>query len=138
MSRLAWGLVCSLSVLSLVGCGGIKRVPVSGKVTLDGKPLEHGMVSFVPDASKGNTVRASCSGPARAGTFQLQSIGMTPSESGAGLALGWYKVTLMTDLPGQPKINVHPRFTDVNKTPLEVEVIENPEPGRYDLQLTSK
>jgi hypothetical protein len=39
------------------GCGkdeADKFVPVAGKVTLDGKPLSVGSVSFRPDASKGN------------------------------------------------------------------------------------
>ncbi|HLJ95462.1 MAG TPA: hypothetical protein VKU02_19960, partial [Gemmataceae bacterium] len=32
---------------SLMGCGGIRRVPVSGTVTLDGKPLNGGILGFI-------------------------------------------------------------------------------------------
>ena len=38
--------------LASVGCGGggddLPREPVSGKVTLDGQPLEKGMITFIP------------------------------------------------------------------------------------------
>jgi hypothetical protein len=30
------------------GCGGIKRVPVKGKVTYNGKPIEEGEIRFIP------------------------------------------------------------------------------------------
>jgi hypothetical protein len=45
--------VCKLVVLVLAivlagGCGGIKRVPVKGKVTYDGKAIEDGEIRFIP------------------------------------------------------------------------------------------
>jgi hypothetical protein len=43
-----------LASLVLAGCGSagdnLPRQPVSGKVTLDGKPLERGTISFQPDS----------------------------------------------------------------------------------------
>jgi hypothetical protein len=127
----AWGL------LSLAGCGGPKLVPVSGAVTLDGKPLSHGAVSFNADASKGNTVTVSCLGRLNEqGQYQLKTIGVKKSDSGTGAPLGWYKVTLFTGLPGEPEITVNPKYLDPTKTPLSVEVVENPTPGQYDFKLT--
>lgn len=41
-----------LLALLLVGCGGEKLVPASGKVTLDGKPLETGSIQVVPDQGR--------------------------------------------------------------------------------------
>ncbi len=38
-------------------------------------------------------------------------------------------------LPGDPPANFDPNCTDVNKTPLAIEVVQNPEPGHYDLKL---
>jgi len=44
--------VCGLIVLvGLAGCGkseGIERVTVQGKVTFDGKPVEKGIIAFLP------------------------------------------------------------------------------------------
>jgi hypothetical protein len=123
-------------LLILPGCGGLKLVPVSGKVTQPGQPLTGAAVSFVPDASRGNNARVSCMGRIGAdGRYELTTTGVTKSETGKGAPPGWYKVTLLTTLPGAPEIAVNPRYTDPALTPLSVEVVANPEPGRYDLKL---
>ena len=48
-----------LLVVLAGGCGKsastVKVNPVSGLVTLAGKPLDGGLVTFIPDNSKGNT-----------------------------------------------------------------------------------
>ena len=43
-------------VFALAGCtkSGENLAPVAGKVTVDGKPLKSGTVSFRPDKAKGN------------------------------------------------------------------------------------
>jgi hypothetical protein len=42
-----------LAVVTLPGCGGGPEVaPVTGRVTLDGRPLEHADVTFQPDRSQ--------------------------------------------------------------------------------------
>jgi hypothetical protein len=46
----AWSLV----ILDLVGCSASKIAPVSGRVTLDGKPLENVHVAFQPIARPGD------------------------------------------------------------------------------------
>ncbi|MDB5307617.1 MAG: hypothetical protein JWO38_1819 [Gemmataceae bacterium] len=135
--HLVLAIVFGFGLLPLVGCG-TKRVPVTGAVTLDGKPLSGGVLTFCPNESKGNMARISCPGPVKGGTFTLMTNAVTQSETGAGVPLGWYKVILVTDLPGQPKLDVHRRFTRVETTPLELEVVETPQPGAYDIQLTSK
>lgn len=52
--RTVW--IFGLSLLCLSGCGGggVKLQPISGKVTLAGKPVGYGTIEFVPDAAKGN------------------------------------------------------------------------------------
>jgi len=56
------GPVCTVLFLyalaSLAGCGdGTNRVPVEGEVTLDGKPLEEGAISFL-STSEGSSAGA--------------------------------------------------------------------------------
>jgi hypothetical protein len=58
------------------------------------------------------------------------------SDSGKGAPLGWYKVTLITTLPGAPEIKVEGRYLDPEKTPWAIEVVADPAPGAYDLALT--
>lgn len=144
MSTLLRALACA-SLLGLLGCGGLKRVPAGGTVTIDGKPLEGGILYFNPDLSKGNNARVSCTSGVRDGRFTLQTSGIERSDSGPGVPLGWYKVSVRVNMPGekpifpgQPAIKIHPKFLDPQKTPLEIEVVEEPAPGAYDLKLTSK
>ena len=133
---LVLALVCACATLPLGGCGGVKRVPVSGAVTLDGLPLQGGVLLFHPDAARGNTNRASCTGPVKNGRYTLVTSGVTRSETGEGAPLGWYKVTLINDLPGMAEIKVHSKYLNPETTPLEVEIVEDPRPGAYDLALT--
>src|SRR4051812_30272610 len=63
-------VLCAVLLGALPGCSkAVKRVPVSGTVTLDGKPLGVGVVSFAPDAEKGNTNRVACIGRANSGKY---------------------------------------------------------------------
>jgi len=107
-------------------------------VTLDGKPLLGGVLVFHPDESKGNNVRAGCSGPVKDGRYTLATSAVTRADTGSGAPLGWYKVTLTNDLPGMPIIKVHKKYLRPETTPLAVEIVDDPQPGAYDLQMTSK
>jgi hypothetical protein len=125
-----------------VGCGGVKRLAVSGTVTLDGKPLDGGILTFCPDTAKGNNAQISCTGPVRDGHYELKTIGITGRDSGDGVPPGWYKVilktpNLSTKKNPQAPINVNDKFRSAEKTPLSIEVKENPESGAYDIKLTS-
>jgi len=76
---------------SLIGCGEPDKigvtVPVSGKVLLDGAPLNTGAVSFHPDDSKGNKAAIFASGTIKDGTYTLQSTSTTNSKP--GVPPGW-------------------------------------------------
>jgi hypothetical protein len=136
LGRAVFCVLWGCGVLSLPGCGGLKLYPVSGTVTLDGKPLSQCTVSFNPDASKGNTLTVSCVGRLDAqGHYSLRTIAVKASEGGTGAPAGWYKVTLLTGLPGDPEIKVNPVYLDANKTPLSCEVVENPAAGAYDFDI---
>ena len=74
-------------------CGGVRRITVAGTVLLDGQPLDGGLLEFNPDAAKGNMNKIVCMSPIKEGHYNLQTSGITQSDSGAGVPLGWYKVT---------------------------------------------
>lgn len=141
---LSLAILGALALTSVVGCGGIRRIPVSGSVTLDGKPFSGGNVVFTPDASKGNIHRINCMSPIiEDGHYTLETRAVTPTDSGEGVPLGWYKVTFRQMQESTKKhvvvpVNVHDKFREPDKSPLSVEVKDNPEPGSYDIKFTSK
>ena len=131
----------ALALTSVVGCGGVRRVPVSGTVTLDGQPINGGHLVFTPDTAKGNTHRISATSRIQDGHYDLETNGVTRSESGSGVPLGWYKVSFRileesTKKHPMAPINVNEKFKDPDKTPLSVEVKDNPAPGAYDFKMT--
>lgn len=137
--RAGLAVLCAVVLGSLPACNkAVRRVPVTGTVTLDGKPLTVGVVSFAPDNEKGNTNRVACIGRANAGKYDLTTAAMQNFDNGPGAPLGWYKVYLDTTVPGAEDLKIHPKFKDLNKTPISIEVVENPAPGAYDIQFTSK
>lgn len=52
------GLVVALVVICAAGCGGAPRSIVRGRVSLEGKPLAHGTIAFLPVDGKGPTAGA--------------------------------------------------------------------------------
>jgi hypothetical protein len=127
-------------LLTLSGCS-FKLVPVSGTVTgPDGKPLTGVGVIFSPDESKGNSRHvAAWSRLNGQGQYNLATMSVKGSDpNGPGAPLGWFKVTLLDNLPGMSPLpkSIDHKYTDEKKTPLEVEVVENPAPGAYDFKIT--
>lgn len=78
-----------LSLLLLVGCGG-KPASVSGVVTLDGNPLDHGVVGFAPTTG----------GMRAAGVIKSDGSYTLSTNREAGLETGDYKATVVTREPG--------------------------------------
>jgi hypothetical protein len=133
-------VVFALTALS--GCGG--RIPVSGKVTVDDKPLKSGGVTFVPDTEKGNNSTVNAIGQIKEdGTYELFT------EGKPGVAPGWYKVLIAaaanpidnsgaatTDgkkLYAPPQSLVHDKYSKLKATDLSFEVKSG---GSYDLKLS--
>jgi hypothetical protein len=76
------------------GCSGPKLVPVTGKVTMNGRPLKNVRVDFHPDPDQG-TKGPSSSGVTDAdGNFTLASTG---SGNAPGAVVGHHRV-ILTDL----------------------------------------
>jgi hypothetical protein len=88
--RLSVSLIVSITAVSgLIGCGGDERklVPVSGTVTINGKPLRDAVITFLPaDSNKGALPGEDISGPE--GNYKAMTRGRT------GLAAGKYKVVV--------------------------------------------
>jgi hypothetical protein len=106
---------------------------VSGKATVDGKPLNTKLITilFAPDL--GNPLKKIPSGVLDDQGNYIMSTGAT-----GGVPPGRYRVHVHWDsknAKGQP-CPVHSRFLDSGLTPLTVEVVANPPPGAYDLKFT--
>jgi hypothetical protein len=140
-----WCLIGLLGVLGITfaGCGkgaedGEKLTTVLGKVTVSGKPLGTGAVTFHPDTAKGNNTPHIPTGPLDAqGNYKLMS------ATREGAPPGWYKVTVSAQEPvneknpyALPKHLINPRFANVQTSGLAVQVVENPAPGAYDFKVT--
>jgi len=140
VSMFRWGLPFVIVALVAFGCSDNKPTnklySVSGKVTLDGEPLNGGVVKFAPDASKGNTQKVSPSGTIDAqGQYQLK----TGDEKGMndGAPAGWYKVGVLIEGPGiTSSKTINARYKDPSTSGLEKEVVASPASGAYDLPVT--
>ena len=83
--------VLGLALLSAVGCGGssYRFAPVSGKITLDGKPLAGASVNFQPIAVGSET------GPGSAGkTNEKGEYTLTSSKGKNGAQVGKHQVSI--------------------------------------------
>jgi hypothetical protein len=130
---------CTLSA----GCGqddGIgKLYPVSGRILVDGRPLTgvaQGSVSFRGDPLKGNETLHQPTGPIDAeGRFELVTAGKK------GAPPGWYKVVVtayankLEEGPVRPRLLLVEKYYHPKKTDLSVEVVADPAPGAYDLNV---
>jgi hypothetical protein len=143
------GLFVLVSVCAAAGCG--KKLPsmspVSGKVTVDNKPLTGGQVTLMPEIPKptlenakpqSETVDVGISSGqiASDGTYKIFTAGKE------GAPLGKYKITVTpTMMPSSdPKvpfpIGFNQRFANPRDTPLRFEVVASPAAGAYDLKVS--
>jgi hypothetical protein len=91
MSRVFAALLIVFGVMLAAGCGkreyaGEQRFPLSGKVTVDGQPLEHGLIRFM--AVKDGRVAG---GPITNGAYSI--------EEAMGANAGSYKVEIRWNKP---------------------------------------
>jgi hypothetical protein len=130
--------LASLACVFVAGCGGPTLYSVEGDVVVDDKPLAKGRVVLWPDSGKGNTFTGQPSGEVENGKFKI----MTEGRNGA--PAGWYKVTVTSaDIPDSSKATttssaIGPDYREAGKTPLKLEVVSNPEAGRYKLKASAK
>ena len=90
MRTSGWWLLCLAVCCSAVGCQPRERlVSVSGKVLVDGQPLDSGTVSFVPESGRPVT-----SAILPDGSFQLASSSVGQVRSIDGIPPGKYQVAV--------------------------------------------
>jgi hypothetical protein len=139
-ARIGCAFVLACVILFSSGCGGVKLYSVSGKVTAGDQPVTAGLVSFIPDDSKGNKSSAGATGQIESdGTYSLNTNGKS------GAPAGWYKVTVTPGMPAMgsdmtmdpkaiPKLGINSKYSSPKTTDLNVEVKESG--GSYDLKLS--
>lgn len=136
-------LVCGLAILtapSFSGCGG-KEGPsfgqVTGKVTLDGQPVQAGIVMFIPDLASGTTGPASQAQISSEGQYELAGPG-----GRKGALVGTHLVTVAgpevsSDSSGQPGLSIKlpERYKYEQSSGIKKEVLEGE--NTIDIELSS-
>jgi hypothetical protein len=133
----------AVAVAGMAGCKPPPPAPcfpVSGKVTLNKKPITTGTITFVPDSAKGNNSKESAMGWFEPdGSYSLKTNGRD------GAPLGWYKVVV--DPAGMPKefpaagaaapkpVAIDAKYKKAATSTISKEVTETPKPGAYDIEL---
>jgi hypothetical protein len=120
------------------GCSSKKAslAPVSGKVTVDGQPVTSGQVSFFPAEKKEDAAKTGLA----AGNIESDGTYTISTDGKKGAPLGKYKVSVTPSMmPTGDKAPTTPfnqQYKNADQSGLTVEVVADPEPGRYDLKLT--
>jgi hypothetical protein len=93
LRKLAFTALAGVLAVGAVGCGDTRYVPVSGVVTLDGKPYRSAIIMFQPIATKDNPNpgRGSTGSTDENGRFTLKTF-----EGQAGAVIGKHKVRITT------------------------------------------
>lgn len=125
-------LLCLCCLAIVAGCDGGKfgkLYPVAGQVKVDDITVNGGNVIFAPVKSMpGATIVGSID---KDGKYSLTTNGKS------GAPLGQYKVIVMTKTPGgsTSSVDANPKYMSERTTDINLEVVENPKPNQYDLQL---
>ena len=136
-------LVCPLALLAAAGCSQSGFAPVSGQVTLDGKPLPGVIVTFQPQSAQSRNIGGGSSAKTdEGGNYTLR----TMLEDKEGAVVGPHQVEIASPVdtssdadtrgrPPKPKVYIPARYN--TKTELTMEV---PPGGKKDANfaLTSK
>jgi hypothetical protein len=124
---------CALPVLA--GCSRVKVVPVEGKFTVtDGKPMPKGNVLLIPIESDQKLPRSALP----PGGFIGDEGAYTVLWNGKpGAPVGKYRVVFQRSMDG--RWNAIPaEYFNTEKSPLEVEVVENKPEGGYDMTVKAR
>lgn len=148
MSVRSFVILVAVTAFSVGGCSKPdpklpKLVPVSGIVTLDGKPLEGASVTFRPVGSTPGSGAFGACGPD--GRYELKSA----RTQEVGTAVGEYRVTINKLSDDAPVSGDRPAATDETTIDLlparyssydgtELKASVPPDGGKFDFDLKSK
>lgn len=126
VSSCNWRIAALLGLVALAGCGGKQFGTVTGRVTLDGVPLEGTTVEFQPDSGS----------PSYGVTDSDGNYSLTWSPERAGAQVGQHTVRITSFRESMRKVpeRVPERYN--RKTELQREVKGGSQ--RFDFPLTSK
>ena len=134
--QVALAVMVATALIVLTGCGQSNRASLTGKVTLDGKPLDTGTVGFLPVTQ----------GPA--GYATIQAGGGYTAQTGTikGLAPGDYLVTVQAMGPMPPPTPQDPEPLPASLLPAKYSAKETsglrctvpPGGTTYDIELKSQ
>ncbi len=97
--RAGFALAGIIAILTVCGCGGQPKAKVSGSVTLDGVPVEKGIIQFYPTGTSGQTAGAGI----EHGKYSIEaSVGEMKVTINASKVVGKNK---MYDTPDSPVID---------------------------------
>jgi hypothetical protein len=137
-TRTLAGTVCAVLLLFACGCSReVPYYPVTGKLTVGGRPLTAARVQFVPDPAGGNASPEEARARVDAsGTYTLKT------GDRDGCRPGRYKVVVYAfaepgpgEGPRPPVWLASQKYGDPTTTDLSVEVTADPKPGQYDFDL---
>ena len=117
VATLHW-TVAVLILVAAVGCGDgrPKRVPVSGQVLVDGKPVKGGSIQFIPEGS-----RASSSDLDEDGRFSLRCF---EKDDGAVTGTHRVKVAARAMEGGKLRWYAPEKYADIDLADITVEIEE--------------
>lgn len=122
------GLALALSVFALAGCGvgGPKFVPVSGVVTIDGKPYGKAVVNFQPIGTDSNPNPGRGSG---AHTDESGRFTLVTDDGDKGAVVGKHRIRIMTR--GNNTVVVDPEVGSPDNVP--VDTVIDPIPASWNV-----
>ena len=130
-------LASLILVAALVGCGP-SSVSVEGIASVDGTPLDTGNVAFHPVGTKGDVESV-------VGRSEIDSSGKYKlyTDGKPGVPAGSYKVVVLAGKPANssdpystPVSLIDKKYTQLETTPLTVDVASGASPDKYKLSLT--
>jgi len=123
-----WMALCGVIVVCVCGCGEQQtRLPVAGRVLIDGEPLTTGSIQFVPE-----TGRPFASKILEDGSFRLAELSVANESQQPGISQGKYRIAVSSaEVLGEDRgdilRHVPAHYADFRKSDLEVEITESQE-----------
>jgi len=140
---MVWRVASFCFVAFLLLCGAAcdsdpvgKRVPVKGKVTVNGKALKQGSLVYWPDTGKGNKSPFEAGATiGDDGSYELFTKGKAGAPPGAYKVTVAAQTTVDSTTPDKAKNLVPSAYTTKETTPLLIDVVETPGADAYDLKI---